>query len=178
MQYLDEWQKLAELLSPLQSLSRHSRVSANSSLPCWATATLTAELRSKPLRRHWLDDKNKRKQLETQISGSAGSVTEKRKENKTEKQQENKSVKVLVNRAGFNSQAIVGDEWNAIFCKYFSNDLRGNLTIGIRGPSLRSTAAFEPVPPSEWLRPSPHWQPHLDAIRRKWHACSQQIPSS
>jgi len=37
-------------------------------------------------------------------------VTEKRKENKTEKQQENKSVKVLVNRAGFNSQAIVGDE--------------------------------------------------------------------
>lgn len=33
------------------------------------------------------------------------------------------------------------------FCEYFSNNLCGNLTIGIRGPLLRGAAAFEPVPP-------------------------------
>lgn len=38
-------------------------------------------------------------------------------------------------------------KWNAIFCKYFSNNLYGNLTIRIRGPLLRGAAAFEPVPP-------------------------------
>lgn len=103
------------------------------------------------------------------------------KVNKTEKQQENNRVKVLVNRAGFNSQAIFGGKsrWTKchLFPECFSSNLRGNPTVGIGGSWLRGAAAFEPLPPPEQLRPSPHWQPHLDAIRENWHACSQQIPS-
>lgn len=38
-------------------------------------------------------------------------------------------------------------KWNAIFGKYFSTNLCGNLTVRIRGPLLRGAAAFEPVPP-------------------------------